>query len=1427
MKSIIRSIFLLLIVISSLTTLEAAELSRNKVTLWYDKPATAWHEATPIGNGRMGAMMFGQPTEEVFYLNEDTVWSGEPHDYTNVGAHQYLEQLRQLIRDEKYDEAKEFGAKHLLGVPKSQQGYQSLGKLHLKFAGQQPYTNYHRQLDMSAGLVDVQYQINDAVYTRQILASNPDQVIAMQLDCDKPGKITFEAKFSTEHEKHSVKQIGKDILVIEGFTSSRSGLGGKLHFQGQLHVQPKGGTIVVKDGVLSVTGADSATLRIVAATNYVNYKDISADPEKRCSDYLANALKSDFDQIKQRHIADHSKLFNRVSIDLGATDKDLNTPTNKLIEKIRAGKHSALIEQQVYQFARYMTIAGARPGTQPLNLVGIWAEGLNAPWGGKWTLNINAELNTWPVETGNLAECHQPLLMLLEDLRVTGTKVAKEHYNCRGFVAHHNTDLWRGSAPVDTAIHGLWTTGGAWLTRHIYEHYDFSRDTEYLKKYYPTIKQAALFFVDFLTEDQDGYLSTCPAISFEESFRKKDGTPGRLTYGPTMDNQILRDLFTNCIMASEVLDIDADFRKQIKEIMSKLRPIQIDPDTGRIREWAFAAEKAFRGNGNSGQTAPIWGVSPGRQITPKDTPKLAQAAIKYLNFHIPRTFGYETEGSWVTGTRINAWARLGQNKEAYKELEKIATRRLWPNLMMSFYGKNYFQIDGNMGTAAGMTEMLMQSHRLTDDNQPIIDLLPTLPKAWPTGSVKGLRGRGAFVVDIAWKDGKLEKVIIQSLKGVPLTIHYSGKTIQFKTEAAKTYKLDGKLSHIQAEQIILAKPSAKQLEFADWEVGAFFHYTLNPFTGQEHGDGKEPPSKFNPTELDVDQWLRTAKDMGAKYAVLTARHEGGFCLWPSKTTDYTIANSPYKKDLVKEFVDGCRRHGLKVGLYHTASHDAHTQLSWHEGKIGWGKERDELVEKAYKDMGRMEFHKKVQVEQMRELLTWYGPIDFMWSDHWNAQDPDSPWRAVTDLVAELQPNMVFMGPETWVPGNETGHVVYPMWNAVKTIDGTNYSRPATIQTDTSVQNDYGLLETDVYTGHPLGDFWRVRECTTSKGFDHGGWFWHRGLRDIPIEYRVDLYCRTVGLGANTIINLPPNTKGLIDDNTAKAAKAFGNEIKRRFSTPVAQTKGIQTGDVVELKWDKPCHIDHIITMENIANGQKISKYVLEAFVDGKWQALKPRNLQLAAHYKPETFNPDPGFETIGHKKIDRVSSVYTNHIRFRCLDSVVKPVEIRSLAVYNVYERILDLKADQPAYLGQVPFVDVHFDTRSYSFPGFKPRFREYLDGKKYEHSIIMPPYKEGTPSSVTFFLDVLPVQYKTFKATIGLPDKLARGKGSVGFQVELMHDGQWKQVYRSKVFKGGDAPENIEIDLNGAEAIRLRTTDAGDGRNSDHATWGNPRLTN
>lgn len=629
----------------------------------------------------------------------------------------------------------------------------------------------------------------------------------------------------------------------------------------------------------------------------------------------------------------------------------------------------------------------------------------------------------------------------------------------------------------------------------------------------------------------------------------------------------------------------------------------------------------------------------------------------------------------------------------------------------------------------------------------------------------------------------------------------------------------------------LAKPSPKQIRFADWEVGAFFHYNLNPFTGQEHGDGQEPPSKFNPTELDVEQWVLTAKSMGARYAVLTARHEGGFCLWPTRTTEYSIKNSPYmngRGDIVRDFIVACRKHGLESGLYHTADFNAHEALHGYKGKIDtplqWGSTWGETVSKAMKEGGsaHRERFKRIQVEQMRELLTWYGPISFMWSDHWNAADPDGVWRAVTDLVEELQPEMVFMGPDTWVPGNETGHVVYPMWNPVDTVDGTKYTRPAASKGDVTTKNNYGLLEGDVRRGSPFGKFWRVRECTTHSAFHYGGWFWHPN--DVKKTYprktweHLDLYYRTVGLGANTIINLPPDTRGLVPEDLVAAAKALGDEIRKRFDYPIAELSEVRVGDTVELKWSEREEINTIVSMENIANGQKIAKYTLEAFVDGEWQELEPRNRLVAQ--KP--YNGNPGFETIGHKKIDRVSPVITDRIRLKVLEKVVGPAEIRSLAVFNCGPIIREFDSSYPYLSG----VDTIFDEAH----GGMKRDLDYkgglmeLNGVHYARGLLLCPVGVTGYGVAEFDLALLP-QPKGLEATIGIEDMMGE-KGSCEFIVEGFVGSEWQELYRSPVLRGGDQAVDIEVEFpKGMEQLRLKTTVGGDNGNSDHALWGNARF--
>lgn len=472
----------------------------------------------------------------------------------------------------------------------------------------------------------------------------------------------------------------------------------------------------------------------------------------------------------------------------------------------------------------------------------------------------------------------------------------------------------------------------------------------------------------------------------------------------------------------------------------------------------------------------------------------------------------------------------------------------------------------------------------------------------------------------------------------------------------------------QGGDIRLVTPTANQQKFMDQEIGAFFHFTTNTFTGDEHGDGGHPASVFDPKDLDVNQWMEAARNIGAKYAILTARHEDGFCLWPTRTTEYCVRNSPWKNgqgDLVREFVDACRRHGILPGLYFSPNYNGNEIFQDKDRPVRWGQHWDSLTGARFQDQAFADRFRRLELDQVTELMTQYGPIFYLWMDHWNAPrgQKNDICRDVTDLVMKLQPGCLMSGPDIRHPGTEKGIVIYPLWNAVNTVDSTLYTRPVKNQLDKSVDNDYGLLETDVVMGHPLGKFWRNVECPTDAPFNHGGWFWHHELNRLSLKKLMDYYYRTVGLGANIVINLPPDRNGLIPAETIAATRAFGQELDRRFGHIAHTTTETIRGDEAELRWETPQPINHIMLMEDLSGGQKVIAYSLEAWVDGAWQPLTPANRFMDT---PEGFVPQAGFETIGHKKIDRVEPVITDRIRWRCLRAVTPDMGLLKMAAWNV-----------------------------------------------------------------------------------------------------------------------------------------------------------------
>ena len=750
--------------------------------LWWNKPAEKWEEAVPIGNGRLGAMVFGRPENERIQLNEGTLWAGGPYDPVNPEAKDALPRVRQFVNEGKYREAVGLLSAKVMAKPLGQMPYQTVGELLLDFPGSAGAAEYRRELDLNTAVAKVGYVSGGVRYTREIFASAPDNVIVVRLSADSPGRISFSAGMKTPM-RAKVEIEGKETLVMTGTGGDSNGIKGQVRYQARVKVAASGGTVSAQGDRVSVTGADEVVLLITATTSYRKFDDVSGDPESISKKRIADAAGKSFAKLREAHLADYQPLFRRVHIDLGETDA-MKLPTNERIRHFSEGNDPQLA-MLYYQFARYLLIGCSRPGGQPANLQGIWNESLNPPWQSKYTININTEMNYWPAESGNLAECVDPLIGMVEDLTVTGARTAKSMYGARGWVVHHNTDLWRATAPIDGPNWGMWPTGGAWLCLHLWERYEFSGDPAVLKRIYPILKGASEFFLDTLQKSPDGkWLVTNPSISPENGHPQGAG----VCAGPTMDQQILRDLFANTIKAATILGVDEDLRKQIAEARARLAPNRIG-GAGQLQEWLEDWDQQVSDQHHR-HVSHLYGLYPGNDIHRRDTPDLAAAAKKTLEFRGDKATG------WATAWRIGLWTHLGDGEHAYRILNHLISPDLtYPNM---FDAHPPFQIDGNFGGAAAIAEMLVQSRLSTvssaaiPSSTPEIELLPALPAAWPTGSVQGLRARGGLEVDVIWKDGKLVEAVVHSLNGGSANLRLGATTHPVKLTKGGTFRWDGK-----------------------------------------------------------------------------------------------------------------------------------------------------------------------------------------------------------------------------------------------------------------------------------------------------------------------------------------------------------------------------------------------------------------------------------------------------------------------------------------------------------------------------------------------------------------------------------------------------------------------------------------------------------
>ena len=767
-------------------TCSTVKSQSHKTGIWFNQPAKVWNEAIPIGNGTLGGMVYGGIESDTIKINEETLWSGGPRDLQNYEAIRYLPEIRQLLNEGKTRKAEKLIDKTMLG--EYNESYMPMGDLIINSSPNGKVENYIRKLDIDNGMVTVDYSIDDVQYKKEVFASFPDKAIIVKLTANKAGQLNFSTSLSSML-KYQLEAKANQIILTGNAPKHaypdylgvippvyEDGYG--MRFQMNLLVRNKGGNIKILNNEIIVENADEVELILCASTSFNGFdKNPFSDGKdyKTICNQQITALKSvTYKDLKKRHINDYTNLYGRVSLDLGKSDVS-KLPINERIKNYKSDKDPQLTSDY-FNFGRYLLISSSREGkfAQPAHLQGIWSRSLQPAWSANWTLNCNAQINYWGVEIANLSECHLPLIELTKELSVDGAKTAKNMYDASGWIAHHNTDIWRTTSPVGGS--GLWAiyqVGSAWLCHHLWEHYEFTLDKEYLKDVYPTMKGAAEFYMDNLQRDEDGFLVTNPSESFENHFKKLDGTTGWACVGATQDMQIIRDLFQNCKLALAELDIDKAFDAKLDEYLIQLLPMRISPTTGRLQEWKDDWKSASR---NSGQVAHGWGLAVGNQISPIETPSLAEAFRKTLENRKP--WNTNECGSWTGSFSAKFATRLGDAQMLQTVLDKHFEQAIFPNLTSNFRG--FWMIDGNLGITASIAEMLLQSH--TGE----IVILPALPSKYPNGEVKGLRARNGFEIDIKWENNELVEAVVYSENGKECIVRYKNKTMKLLLAKGET-----------------------------------------------------------------------------------------------------------------------------------------------------------------------------------------------------------------------------------------------------------------------------------------------------------------------------------------------------------------------------------------------------------------------------------------------------------------------------------------------------------------------------------------------------------------------------------------------------------------------------------------------------------------